>query len=255
MIICLLLLSGSLATCGGGNNSLAPASNPTSSAPVLQVSSRNITLSGKQFEEMGPTERVVFTYDRDVVSIVSRTIEGQARTPRGDRVFTATSDSSGDFVDISAIFTDLEGGTYTDVLTLEPQLRAGGVAPKIEVALTLIQEPTVQIVAEIEDSNGTGPKIVEDGPAITIAATLTTGNTIRWESVPFSFTADDGVVALASNPSEGVGSEQVELILSPTTTLVETIKSNGSAFIDIGFQDLDHPGNFAVIDIEVELAD
>lgn len=204
---------------------------------------------------MGPTERVVFTYDRDVVSIVSRTIEGQARTPRGDRVFTATSDSSGDFVDISAIFTDLEGGTYTDVLTLEPQLRAGGVAPKIEVALTLIQEPTVQIVAEIEDSNGTGPKIVEDGPAITIAATLTTGNTIRWESVPFSFTADDGVVALASNPSEGVGSEQVELILSPTTTLVETIKSNGSAFIDIGFQDLDHPGNFAVIDIEVELAD
>lgn len=238
---------------GGGGDSSSSSTSTPANGNVLSVSTTNVTFSGKQFGELAPTERVTFTVDNNVVSIVSMLITGDAKFE--DRnIFSVSSDSSNSFADIRVDNSDIEGGTYQDTLILRPSLRSGGFGNTVTVNLTLVQEPTQPLTAELNDP-GEGPvEITEGGPPIRIAASVITGSTIRWDVQPYRFVADD-VDAVTTDPTEGVGSEQVEVVLTPTQTLIDSIKANGREFAIFGFQDRDHPGNFTELGFEVILAE
>jgi hypothetical protein len=248
--------AGVLISCGGGGGGSAssPTTPPVSSGPALTVSTTSVTISGKQFGDIAPAERVNLTYDSNVVSIVSILVNGDAKF-EGRNVFSAESDSSNSFADIRVDNTDIEGGTYVDQLVLQPSLRAGGFGNTVTVDLTLVQDPTQPLTVEFIDP-GEGPvEVVEGGPPQRFPATINTGNTIRWEVQPYRFDADEeGVFVLTSDPAQGTGSEQVDIILTPTPALIETLRGGQSDFSILGFQDIDHLGNFTELGFEVILA-
>jgi len=240
--------------CGGGGGN-SQTDTPVSSGPALSVSTTALSFSGEQFSEPLPSQRVNLTFDRDVVSIVSMTIQGDAEF-EGRNVFSVSSDSSNSFADVVIDNSDIEGGTYVDELVLQPSLRAGGFGNTVTVDLTFMQDPTQPLTAEFINP-GTGPvEITEGGPPLRFPVMINTGNTIRWEAQPFRFVADpEGVFVLTTDPMSGTGSEQVDLILTATPALVEGLRGGQSDFPILGLQDLDHPGNFTEIGFEVTLAE
>lgn len=242
----------SLIGCGGGGDG-GSAGAPSGNSPVLTVSTSSLTFSGKQFGDLVPAQRINLTYDRDVVNIVSMTINGDAKF-EGRNIFSLSSDSSNSFADIRVDNSDIEGGTYIDQLVLEPILRAGGTGDTITVDLTLVQEATEPVTAEITDPADRSVQIVEGGPPVRVTGSVFAGNTIRWEVQPYRFSADS-VDAVTTDPIQGTGSQEVDVVITPTPTLVESIRSGGSEFAIFGFQDRDHPGNFTQLDIEITLAE
>ena len=239
--------------CGGGGSSSNSTASTTNTGPILTASPISLTFNGKQFAEPLAAQRINLTFDRDVVSIVSVTLTGDAEF-EGRDVFSFSSDSSNTFADVRINNSDIEGGTYMDTLVLEPNLRAGGFGNTVTVDLTLIQEATTPITATINDPAAEPVQVVEDGPPVRLAASVNTGNTIRWAVVPTRFDADD-VDVVTTDPAEGIGSEQVDVVIVPTPALVESIRTNGSEFIDVNFQDLDNPGNFTQLILEVTLTE
>lgn len=239
----------SLMGCGGSgsDSSSAVTPPPVSSGPALAVSTTSLTFSGKQYADLVPMQRVNLTYDRDVVSIVSVTINGDAKF-EGRNIFSSSADSSNTFVDIGVDNSDIEGGTYIDQLVLQPSLRAGGFGNTITVDLTLVQEATQPITAALTDPANNPVQIVEGGPPVRVAASISAGNTIRWDVQPYRFTADD-VDAVTTDPVEGTGSQDVDVVITPTKTLVDFIRANGSELALFGFQDRDNPGNYTELDI------
>jgi len=242
-----------LLSCGGGGSSGGTISTPTSTGVILSASETSLTFSGAQFGDPPPSQRIDLTFDPDVVGLIRSEIAGSAQSEFGD-IFTASSDTSQAFFNVRPIFTDVEGGTYEDVLTLTPTLRAGGEGPPVTIDLTLVQAPTQPITASLNDPTEGIVVVTEGGPSIRVAATITTGNTIRWEVQPFRFTADD-VDVLAGDPIQGVGSEQIDLIITPTPTLIEGLSSGFTELAFVNIQDLDHPGNFTEIGVEISLAE
>ena len=154
-----------------------------------------------------------------------------------------------------AVFTDVEGGTYEDVMTLMPSPIGSGTLPSIQVNLTLVQEPTAELTAVLNDPENFIFDLREDGEPVRIPATVTTGNTIRWEAQPFAFDADGGLFVLTSEPSEGTGTEQVDLILTPTPAFINSVRQSGTESAVMGFQDIDHPGNFTEIGVDARLSE
>lgn len=248
----LTLCTLSLMACGGGGGGSVNITPPTSNGPVVTVSATSVTLDGKQFGEQPTPERISINYDTDVVTSVGLLVTGNAKF-EGRNIFSVSADSSNSFADILIDNTDIPGGTYQDELVLSPNLRANGTTPSITIDLTFIQEPTEPITGEINDPDNITVQITEGGPQVRVEASVNTGSTIRWEVQPYRFIADD-VDAVTSDPTAGVGSEQITLIITPTPALINSIRSNGQPEIGfLGLQDIDHPGNFSDIGVDIEL--
>lgn len=240
-----------LVACGGGSGG---ENSSSSSAPNVRISPLNISIDGKQFGEIPPSQRVTISYNRNVVSIVGAQIKGDAKF-EGRNIFSASSDSSNSFVDIIVSDTGIDGGTYTDELILTPILNSGPSLADIVVDLTFVQEPTQRLTAEINDPNDQQIEITEDGPPVRVSASVNTGPTIRWEVQPLSYIGED-IDVITTDPRQGVGSEQIEFVVTPSPRLIEDVRAMGPNFpVAAGLQDLDHPGNFTEVFLEVSLAE
>jgi len=234
---------------GGGDSSSQP---PASTGPVFSVSTTSVTISGKQFAEPDPAQRINFNYSRNDVSRVD--VPRRFTHPDifdGD-IFRAFMDTSQTFVDISSANSDLEGGTYQDEMVVTPTLQSGAQGTPITISLTLVQEPTTPITTTPEVLN---VELVEGGPAVRTKVMINAGNTIRWEVGSYSYTAED-ILAVTSDPATGTGSQEVDIVITPTPLLVDEIKQQEApGYVEIDFHDLDAPGNFWIFGINLTLVE
>jgi len=137
-------------------------------------------------------------------------------------------------------------------LVVTPLLRDGGEGATVTISLTLVQEPTVPITTTPADISAT---LTENGPAIRIPITINAGNTVRWRVEPYSFQAES-VEAITSDPTTGTGSQEIDIVITPTPLLVSEIREQDNAgFAFIGFEDLDAPRNFFELGVNLTLND
>jgi len=244
-----------LTACGGSGSSVSPK---------VTASKTGVTLSGKQFSDNTPTERIDFTFDPTEISAVNVSIEGSVFKidARDDHVIVFSNDRS------------LDGGTYEEDLILDPIPRTTGkVFPKTIIPVTLIQEPTAPIIVELNPSFDDTPIVfVKGGPPITVSATLTTGSTINWEAQYTHFETPDFILGdihglnryspyedraiLTSNKAEGVGSEQIQLTLDPRPWIIERFENGRGLTEDnavVLFRDKDNVYNFTYFYVTFEL--
>lgn len=243
-----------LTACGGDSSNTPPTTPPVSAGPALTVSPASLTFSGKQFADPPAQQAVVLTYSRDVVSSidVSANVNELLRSGSED-IFRAGTDSSQQDVFVNILNTSVEGGTYVEEMVLTPNLQAGGTGTPVSVSLTLVQEPTTPITLTQDIPT---IEITEGGPPVRFKVTVNAGNTVRWGVGPFRFVADD-IDAVTSDPTEGIGSQEIDIVVNPTPAFVESISqfpADGET-VEISFQDLDAPFNVGFLNFNVTLAE
>jgi len=241
-----------LSACGGGGSgSEVQAVNtpPEVIEPVLTVSPTSLTFSGKQLAPSPPEQVLSFSFSETVDRVSANFINAS-----GDSIFSSGVSLGPRTVVVNVNSTDLEGGTFTDDLVLTPSLVAGGDGQPVTVPVTLIQEPTVPISIEPEFVS---VAITPDGPPVSAGVIfLNAGNTISWTTVPFRFVADD-MDAVFAVPAEGIGSQEIEIFVNPTPSLISSIDPSqpDGAFADLGFQDVDAIFNLATLELSVTLGE
>jgi hypothetical protein len=251
-----------LMACGGGGSSASSVSTPpVSVAPSFSVSASSLTFSGKRFRELPDSQRINLDYDATNVDFIAIEVVGQTQIGEplegaNNNLFRTSIDTNTPvrYVDVFPVFPNIEGGTYVDELTLQPRFLNGTTGSITVVDLTLIQEPTTPITAELNDADDAIVEVTEDGPPVRVAITVNAGNSIRWTSEGSRFVQDGGVSALASAPEAGLGTEQVSLVITPTDTLIETLEDDGFFNLRIAFIDEDGRDNFFNLPIEARLA-
>ena len=256
-----------LTACGGGggsdNSVTSPPptiTSPPSPAPSFSVSASSLTFSGKRFRELPDRQRIELDFDPTNVDFIA--LEFAGLTQIGEPVQGAnnnlfrfsTESNTPTFVEVFPVFPNIERGTYVDELTLQPRFLDGTSGELLTVDLTLIQEPTTPITAELNDADDAIVELTEGGPPVRVAATVNAGNSISWTSEGTRFLQDGGVSALASDPETGLGTEQVELIITPTNALIGALNDDGFFNLRIEFEDEDGRDNFFNLPIEARLA-
>lgn len=252
-LIRLALVSSVFVANGCGGDDSAVTIIPVGSGPVFSVSSTDVTISGKQFADPEAPVRINFTYSRNDISRVN--VPHRFLNPDifdGD-IFRASMDTSHTFVDISSANWDLEGGTYTDEMVITPVLQSGPDGTPVTIKLTLVQEPTTPITTTPEFLNSI--QITEGGPPVRTQVMINAGNTINWQVGAYSYQAED-IIAITSDPETGTGSQDVDIVVTPTPLLVSEIRDqNGTGFFQISFEDVDAPGNYWTLDLDVTLVE
>jgi len=240
-------------SCGGGGNENNPVSiipPMEKSGPIFSVSTTNLTITGKQFAVAEPPKRIEFTYLDSDVSRVD--IPHRFSNPdifNGD-IFKASMNTAQKFVDISSANTDLEGGTYVEDMIITPSLQSGGDGDPVTVTLTLIQEPTTPITSAPESITNI---IAENGPVVRTKIMLNAGNVIRWEVGAYRYQAET-VDAVTSEPTSGTGSQEIDILVTPTPLLVDELRQQaGEGLAQISFQDIDNPGNVWIFNVGLSL--
>ncbi len=238
--------------CGGDDGSPLPGI-PESNGPIFGVSTTNVTISGKQFADPEAPFRINFIYSRNDISRVN--VPHRFLNPDifdGD-IFRASMDTSHTFVDISSANWDVEGGTYSDEMIVTPVLQSGQDGTPVTIRLTLVQEATTPITMTPEFVNNI--QVVEGGPPVRTKVTINAGNTINWQVEPYYYQAEE-IMAVTSDPDTGTGSQEIDIVVTPTPLLVQEIKEQaGTGFFQVGFIDLDAPGNFVTLDLDVTLVE
>ncbi len=259
-----------LIACGGDSGSsssgnMGPSTPPSSAQPDLTVSTTSITYSSKRFRDLPDRQRIELTYDPAVVDYVSGRVTGLVQI--GDLVPGASNNlfrtsydgnAPSQFIEVFPIYMQMEGGTYVDEIILEAILLDGTVGDAITVDLTLVHEPTTPVTVDLNDPEDAIVEMTEGGPPVRIPVTLNAGNVVRWKSNPTRFAQDGSVNVVTTDPIEGVGTEQVDIVITPTDTLIETLKDDGFFNLPIQFEDIDASRNFqnwTQIYIEARLSD
>ena len=259
-----------LMACGGSGGSKSTPNTGTSGQtpsvqPVLSVSTTSLTYSSKRFRDLPERQRIEFTYDTSVVDFIMMNVVGivQIGEPAegaSTNLFRTSTDSSDppQYVEVFPVYAQMEGGTYIDEFTLQPRLKDGTNGDIVTVDLTLVHEPTTPVTVELNNPEDLIVEVTEDGPPIRVPATLNAGNVVRWQSNPTRFVQDGSVDVVTTDPLEGVGTEQVDIVITPTDTLIETLKDDTVFNLPIQFEDKDASSNFqnwTELSIEVRLAD
>ena len=257
-----------LTACGGGGSDSSFSSPPPTATPAptpaltFSASTNSLTFSGKRFRELPERQRIEFDFDANSVDFIAIDVAGLVQIGEplqgaNNNLFRIAIDTKTPptYVDVFPAFPNIEGGTYVDELTLEPNFLDGTIGPRSVVDLTLIQEPTTPITAELNDADDEIVEVTAGGPPVRVAATVNAGNTIRWTSQGTRFLQDSTVNVLASDPESGIGTEEVSLVITPTNTLIETLEDDGSFDLRIEFEDEDGRDNFFNLFIEARLAD
>ena len=132
-------------------------------------------------------------------------------------------------------------------MILTPILSEGPDGTPVTISLTLVQEPTEPLTLEPASAQTV---LTAGGPQIRIPVTINAGNNNEWRVAPFRFDADD-IDAITSEPTEGVGTQDIEIIINQTPSLVSTSLelSVGDTIGQVNFEDVDALSNFIAFDI------